>query len=194
MHKRVRAGARGMADDRGLLLAEAAAFIGTQGDWLIRRARRLELISLCGVRAGESEPLEIPFSETGSIDCESSRIGGGMFTLWRDVMMRWEDTKRLAQADVERLARKAQTPRSSREGASEADILEAKVGPLVKEVALWLRRHFERRPRGRTRDKLALYVHKKSGGKIDIISPATLDRALELVWPRAKRLRASKAK
>jgi hypothetical protein len=63
----------------------------------------------------------------------------------------------------------------------------------VKEVALALRRLFEGRPRGRTRDKLMQYVHEQSGGKIDVFSPATLDRALELVWPRAKRSRALKA-
>jgi hypothetical protein len=85
-----------MADDRWLLLAEAADFIGKHGDRFIRRARRLKLIPLRGVRADEGEPVEVPFSETGPIDCESSRIGDGMSALWRDVMMRWEDVKRLA--------------------------------------------------------------------------------------------------
>jgi hypothetical protein len=131
-----------MADDRWLLLAEAADFIGKHGDRFTRQARRLKLIPLRGVRAGENEPVEIPFSETGPINCESSRIGDGMFTLWRDVMMRWEDAKRLTQIDVNRLLQKAQTPPSAREGTSNADILEAGAGPLVKAVALELRRHF----------------------------------------------------
>jgi hypothetical protein len=183
-----------MADDRWLLLAEAAGFIGKHGDRFIRRVRRLKLIPLRGVPAGESEPVEIPFSEIGPIDCESSRIGDSMFTLWRDVMMRWEDVKRLAQVDVNRLLQKAQTLPSAQEGASNTDILEARAGPLVTEVAVALRRHFpEGRQRGWTRDKLMHYVHEKSEGQIDIFSPATLDRAIELAWPRAKRSRAPKA-
>jgi hypothetical protein len=190
----VHAGARGMADDRWLLLAEAAGFIGKHGDRFIRRARRLKLIPLRGVRAGESEPVEIPFSESGPIDCESSRIGDGMSTLWREVMMRWEDAKLLTQIDVNRLLQKAQPPPSARKRTSNADILEAEAGPLVKAVALELRRHFpEGRPRGLTRDKLMQCVHKKSGGKIAVFSPATLDRAVALAWPRAKRSRAPKA-
>jgi hypothetical protein len=113
--------------------------------------------------------------------------------------MKWVDAKRLAQVDVERLAQEArfaaslpteQVPQS----ASNADILEAEAGPLVKAVASELRRHFpEGRPRGLTRDKLMQCVHKKSGGKIAVFSPATLDRAVALAWPRAKRSRAPKA-
>jgi hypothetical protein len=191
---RVHAGARGMADERWLLLAEAAGFIGKHGDRFIRQARRLKLIPFRGVRAAESEPVEIPFSEIGPIDCESSRIGDGMITSWRDVMMRWDDVKRLAQVDVDRLLQKTQKLPSAREGASNADILEAEDGWLVKTVALELRRHFpEGRPRGLTRDKLILWVHKKSDGNIDLFSPATLDRAIALAWPRAKRSHAPKA-
>jgi hypothetical protein len=183
-----------MADDRWLLLAEAAGFIGKHGERLIRRARRLKLIPLRGVRAGESEPVEIPFSETGPIDCEGSRIGDGLLTLWRDVMMRWEDAKQVAQLDVNRLLQKAQTPPSSRDGASNADILEAEAGPLVKAVALVLRRIFhEGRPRGLTRNKIMLRVCKEAGERTDWFSPSTLDRAVALAWPRPKRSRVPKA-
>jgi hypothetical protein len=106
-----------------------------------------------------------------------------------------------AGADVKRSAEDAETPspppEKAPQGALDADILdilEAECGPLVTEVAVALRRHFpEGRPRGWKRDKLMHYVHEKSEGKIDIFSPATLDRAFELAWPRAKRSRASKA-
>jgi hypothetical protein len=182
-----------MSEDRWLLLAEAAGFIGKRGDRLIRNARRLKLIPLRGVRAGESgPPVEIPFSETGAIDCESSRIGDGTSTLWGGVMMRWEHVKRLAQVDVSRLLEKAKTPPSAREGASNVDILEAEAGQLVKAVALELRRHFPKAQPAWTRDKLMQHVHKKSEGAIDVFSPATLDRAIALAWPRAKRQRAPK--
>jgi hypothetical protein len=183
-----------MADDRWQLLAEAAGFIGKHGDRFIRQARRLKLIPLRGVRVGESEPVEIPFSEIGPIDCESSRIGDGLLTLWRDVTMRWDDVKRLAQVDVERLLQKTQKLPSARDGASNADILEAEDGPLVKEVALQLRRLFpEGRPRGMTREQIMLHVCKVLRKRTDWFSPATLDRAIALAWPRAKRSRAPKA-
>jgi hypothetical protein len=183
-----------MADDRWLLLADAAGFIGKHGDRFIGQARRLKLTPLRGVRVGEREPSEIPLSETGPIDIETSRIGDGMFTLWRDVMMRWDDVKRLTQADVNRLLQKARTPPSARGGASNADILEAEAGPLVKAVALELRRHFpEGRPRGLTREKIMLRVCNEAGERTDWFSPATLDRAIALAWPRAKHSRAPKA-
>jgi hypothetical protein len=199
-----------MAEDKWISVADAADFLGTSdATELIQRYWKLGTVRLYGVRPGESEPVGIPAGEAGTIDCIESRVGAGeLFTTYHSVTIAWDDVERLAQADVERLLREAgqnpqaaeplaqaaQTPPSAREGASNTDILEAKEGPLVKAVALALRRHFpEGRPHGLIRDKLAQYVHKNSGGKIDLFSPATLDRALALAWPRAKRSRAPKA-
>lgn len=200
-----------MAKDQRVSVAAAADFFGTpDARRLIQRLWREGAFRLQGVRPGESEPVEIPFNEGGRVDCKKSRIViGRLCTTYLNVTMKWPDVERLAQADVRRLAQaeverlaleatqsatSAAPPKQAPQGASNADILEAEAGPLVKAVALELRRHFpEGRPRGLTRDKLMQGVHKKSGGKIDVFSPATLDRALALAWPRAKPSRAQKA-
>jgi hypothetical protein len=196
-----------MADDKWILLAEAADFLGTpDAERILNLAWKLR--KQCGFRfrgvcRGESEPVEIPFSEDAQIDCAGSCVGEGtLLTKYRRVQIAWVDVKRLAQADVNRLAQEAKetaaldalpTERAP-QGASDADILEAKAGPLVEEVAIALRRHFpEGPPRGWTRDRLMHYVHEKSEKKIEVFSPATLDRARALAWPRAKRSHAPEA-
>jgi hypothetical protein len=199
----VRAGFAAMAHDKRISVADAAGFIGTpDAPGIIEQARKRGVVRLRGVPAGKTKAVEISPSERGEIDCSASRIGvGTLLTTYRSVTIAWADVKRLAQADVERLAREAREAATSAapakeapQGASNSDILGAEAGPLVKAVALELRRHFpESRPSGFTRDKLMHYVHEKSEGKIDIFSPATLDRAIELAWPRAKRSRAPKA-
>jgi hypothetical protein len=190
-----------MAEDKRVSAAAAADFVGTpDAQQLLQRAWKLGLFRLQGVRPGDRGPVEIPATAGGRIDFVASAVGhGALFTTYRNVTLAWADVKRLAQADFERELRKASTPASppteqAPQSASSADILEAEAGPLVQAVELELRRHFpEGRPRGLTREKLMLFVHKKSGGKIDVFSLATLDRARELVWPRAKRSRAPKA-
>jgi hypothetical protein len=190
-----------MAEDQRVSAAAAADFVGTpDAPQLLQRAWKLGLFRLQGMRPGDSGPVEIPATEGGRVDFVSSAVGhGALFTTYRNVTVAWADVERLAQADFERELRKASTPASppteqAPQSASSADILEAQAGPLVQEVALELLRHFpEGRPRGLTRDKLMQCVHKKSGGKIGVFSPATLDRALLLAWPRAKRSRAPKA-
>ena len=110
-------------------------------------------------------------------------------------MMRWEDAKQVAQLDVNRLLQKAQTPPSSRDGASNADILEAEAGPLVKAVALVLRRIFhEGRPRGLTRNKIMLRVCKEAGERDRLVLAVYAGScAVALAWPRPKRSRVPKA-
>jgi hypothetical protein len=105
-----------MAGDKRILVADAADFIGTPDAprvielaWKLRKQFGFRFF---GVRAGESEPIEIPFNEDGKIDCEASRIGeGALFATYRSVTIVWEDCKRLAQADVQRLlAQEAEAP------------------------------------------------------------------------------------
>jgi hypothetical protein len=194
--------------DERISIADAADFLGTpDAERILNLAWKLRKqcgFRFRGERRGESEPVEIPFSEDGQIDCAGSCIGEGtLLTTYRTVSIAWVDVKRLAQADVNRLAQEAKETAAldalpmerASQGALDADILEAKAGPLVEEVALALRHEFgERRPRGLIREKLMLWVHQKSEGRIDVFSPATLDRAVALAWPRPKRSGAPKAK
>ena len=196
-----------MADDKWVLLAEAADFLGTpDAERILNLAWKLRKqcgFRFRGVRPGENEPVEIPFSEDAQIDCAGSCIGEGtLLTTYRRVRIAWVDVKRLAQADVNRLAQEAKEMAALDalpmervpQCASDADILEAKEGSLVKEVALALRRIFHKgRPRGLTREKIMLRVCKEAGERTDWFSLATLDRAIALAWPRAKRSRAPKA-
>jgi hypothetical protein len=135
-----------MAGDQWLLLVAAADFIGTPDAqrivnlaWILRKQHGFRF---SGVRVGESEPAEIPFSEIGPIDCESSRIGDGMSATWRDVMMRWEDVKRLAQADVQRLlAQEAETPGGAKISTNEAGRRGGKKSAKTKRANMeWLPR------------------------------------------------------
>ena len=112
-------------------LADATDFLGApDAERLISRAWRRGAARLRGVRPGESHPVEIPSSEEGEIDCVDSRIGEGvLLTTYQTVTIAWDDVRRLTQP-------------STRDGASDADILEAEAGPLVKAVALELLRQF----------------------------------------------------
>jgi hypothetical protein len=99
------------------------------------------------------------------------------------------DVKRLAQTDANRLlAEETQTP-SAREGASNADILEAEVGPVVKAVAVELRRIF---PKGRPAlrvDELMVRVKDAAGENLGVFSGRTLERAVALAWAKAGKAR-----
>jgi hypothetical protein len=186
-----------MGADNRVLVKDAADFIGRGAPRLINRAWKLGAIRFQGLPPGEPEPVEIPPGEGGKIDCVASRVGEGtLLTTYRSVTIAWDDVKRLAQADVERLAKEAQTPPAPPpKQARNRPLIAAEAGPLVKAVALELRRHFpEDRPRGLTRDKLMLYVYAQAGGKIDVFSPATLDRAIALAWPGSKPARVKAAK
>jgi hypothetical protein len=196
-----------MSHDVWVSVADAADIIGTpDAPQVINLVRKRRVIPLCGVRAGESEPMEIPFGETGAIDCENSWIGDGMFMLWHHVVMQWADVKRLAQADVDRLLKQgaetseqvsqsaetqdapqsAETEQAPQRASTPADVLAAKAGPLVKAVALVLIRIFPNgRPLGSKREQILLRVCEAAGERTDWVSLATLDRAVPLAWPRA---------
>ena len=134
-----------------------------------------------GVRPGESTPVEIPASEVVGLRIDwvrSSLMLGRLCTIYQSVQMRWEDVKRLTQADVDRQAREARTVTKRTQ---------------VTEWAAELRRQSpEGPPAGTTREKLERDVRKKSGGKLEMISLATLDRARKKRMYRAERERASK--
>jgi hypothetical protein len=77
------------------------------------------------------------------------------------------------------------------QGNPEPDILEAKAGELVKEVALRLRRLYPPgRPRGVSREDLVRRVCKAggegAGGKLEPFSFSTLKRAMRLAWPQGQ--------
>jgi hypothetical protein len=139
-----------MAQDRWISLADAADFIGTpDAPRLIQLAWKRGAIRLRGVRAGESEPVEIPWSEDGTVDCDASRIGaGGLLSTYHSVTVKWADVKRLANFDARRLAKAAGTPASPppvqtpQSVSSSADIEAAEAGPKTKAVAVELRRQF----------------------------------------------------
>jgi hypothetical protein len=181
-----------MSDELWMLLAEAAKFLGPQ-----YLPGRIKGMGMRGVRPGESTLVEIPASEVKGLRINwvhTSLTLGRLGIMYQNVQMRWADAKRLAQADVRLLlAMEAQTPPSTREGASNADISEAKAGPLVKEVALELRRIF---PKGRPalrNAELMERVKKAAGEKLGVFSLRTLERAIALAWPGAKRQREPKA-
>ena len=168
-----------MAEDRRISVADAARFLGTPDACrLIKWAWRRGAIRLFGIRPGENQPIVIPANE-GRIDFATSRVVTGPFTWFQSVTMAWSDVKLLAQADVDRQARETRTVTKQ------------------TQVSMWaaeLRRQFpEGPPAGWTRTKLEREVRKKSGGKLEMISLATLDRARKEAWPRAKSERASKA-
>jgi hypothetical protein len=192
-----------MADDKWISVADAADFIGTpDAARLINLAWKSRTYRLRGVRPGESEPVEIPLNERGRIDCVTSRVVvGRLLTAYHSVTMKWADVKRLTQADVRRLTQEARgaaasatpPPNEAPQAASNADIFEAEAGPLVRALALELRRLF---PKGRPalrNGELMERVEKEAGDQLGVFSPRTLERAIALAWPRAKRQRALKA-
>lgn len=162
-----------MEEDGRISVEDAARFLGTPDACrLIKWAWRHGVIQLFGIRPGENEPIAIPADE-GRIDFAASRIITGPFVWFQSVTMPWLDAKRLAQIDVDRQAREARTVTKQ------------------TQVTVWaaeLRRQLpEGPPAGTTREKLEREVRKKSGGKLEMISLATLDRARKEAWPRAKR-------
>jgi hypothetical protein len=189
-----------MSEDRRISAEAAADFLGTpDACQIINQAWKQGFSQLRGVPPGESEPVEIPATEDGRVKCKKSRVMiGRLCTTYLNVTIAWPDVERLAHADVERLLRAA-APESpapdapQTEDASNADILKAKDGWLVRPVESELRRHFPESPPGWKRENLMWFVHNNSGGTIPVFSLATLDRARKRVWPHAKRSRAPKA-
>jgi hypothetical protein len=189
-----------MAADHRISVAEAADFIGTpDAPRLIQLAWKLKIIRLRGVRPGESDPVEIPFSENGTVDCDASRIGeGALLTTYRNVTIAWADVRRLTQIDVKRLAKQAGTPASSppaqiSQSGPNSDITAAKAGPKAKAVALELRRLY---PQGRPPlqiNELMRQVQKEAGDRLGVFRRRTFERANALAWPLAKRQRGPKA-
>jgi hypothetical protein len=190
-----------MAADHRISVAEAADFIGTpDAPRLIQLAWKLKIIQLRGVRPGESDPVEIPFSENGTVDCDASRIGeGALLTAYRNVTIAWANVRRLTQIDVKRLAKQAATtalppPAQMSQSASKPkDIASAKAGPKVKAVAFELRGLF---PQGRPPlqiNELMRRVHKEAGDGLGVLRRRTFERAIALAWPLAKRQRGPKA-
>jgi hypothetical protein len=142
------------------------------------------------VRPGEIGSVEIPANETGKLDCVASLIGDRLFTAYQAVTIAWGDVEWLAQADVSRAAQDSSTHASPPQNqaprsASNADIFEARVGRLVKAVALELRRHY---PDGRPAPKVSQLmkdVKEKAGKRLGVFEKRTLERAIALAWPSA---------
>jgi hypothetical protein len=86
------------ADDRWILAADAADFLGKRARKRI--SRRLGPVRLRGARPGERELGDISVDETqgARLDWGRSRIVDGLFTLFVNVHMRWADVERLADA------------------------------------------------------------------------------------------------
>jgi hypothetical protein len=189
-----------MAADHRISVAGAADFIGTpDAPRLIQLARKLKIIRLRGVRPDESDPVEIPFNENGTVDCDASRVGeGGLLATYRNVTIAWADVRRLTQIDVKRLAKQAATPASPppaqmSQSAPNSDIAAAKAGPKAKAVALELRRLY---PQGRPPlqiNELMRQVQKEAGDRLGVFRRRTFERANALAWPLAKRQRGPKA-
>jgi hypothetical protein len=101
-----------MADDNRIFVKDAANFIGRGAPRLINRAQKLGTIRFQGIRPGESEPVDIPSNEGGTIVCENSRVvEAGFLTTYLNVTMKVADLERLAQAQDKRgrLAQVAET-------------------------------------------------------------------------------------
>jgi hypothetical protein len=143
------------------------------------------------VRPGESEAVEIPFNEGGGVDCRKSRIAiGRLCTTYLSVTMKWPDVERLAQADFERQLREVETPGSPRlkqapqSASSAADMTVAKAGRKTKAVASVLLGLFPERRPALQNDELMRLVRRKAGEKLGGFSARTLDRSIQLAWPR----------
>jgi hypothetical protein len=188
-----------MGKDKRVSVADATDFLGTpDAAGLIERARKLGTARLRGVRPGETRPVEIPAGESGKLDCVASCIGDGLFTTYERVTIAWADVEQLAQADVKRLVQEASTrasapPKQAPQGASNAAILEAKAGRLVKAVALELRRQYPNGRPARRVSQLLEDVKEKAGKRLGVFEKRTVERAIPLAWPRAEGHRAPKA-
>lgn len=185
--------------DKRISIGDAADFLGTpDAAELIERAWKLGTVGLRGVRPGETAPVEIAADENGKLDCGASLIADRLFTSHQTVTIAWADVERMAQADVDRVAQdvrpQASPPRyQARQGPSNADIWEARVGQLVKAVALELRRNY---PEGRPALKvgeLMNHLKDKAGKRLGVFEKRTLERAMALAWPRANGRPTSKS-
>jgi hypothetical protein len=196
-------GLAGMAQDKRILVADAAHFIGkARAKRLINQAWKRRFITLyglpAGVRPGESEPVEIPFNEGGRVDCKKSRISvGRLCATHLSVTMKWSDVERLTQADVavERLLREADAPaprdESNPASAQEASKTQATLLPpilqtnRVGKLAQWLRFIYGAEKPGKTHTEMKADVHKVAGIKFGEFSDSMLKRAILLAWPPA---------
>ena len=188
-----------MGKDKRVSVADATDFLGTpDAAGLIERARKLGTARLRGVRPGETRPVEIPADESGKLDCVASCMVDGLFTTYERVTIAWADVEQLAQADVKRLVQEASTPASpprkqAPPGASNADILEAEGGRLMKTVAVELRRQYPDGRPARRVSQLLDDVKEKAGKRLGVFEKRTLERAMLLAWPRAEGSRTPKA-
>ena len=154
------------------------------------------------------------------LDCPRSRVGRPRLWDYHSVQVGRADVERLAQSGGPAAARREKPTRRCRrrwrpqtQGAARRrrgrlsptrrkptrsrrrwrapDAQEA--GPLLRAVASELRRLF---PKGRPalrNDERMERVKKEAGGTLGVFSLRTLERAIALAWPRAKRQRAPKA-
>jgi hypothetical protein len=96
-----------MADDKRIFIKDAADFTGGDAPRIISRAWKQGTVRLYGVRPGETEPVEIPAYEGGSLDCEDSCVViGDLCTTYRSVTLKLADLEWLAQAQ-DKLERQA---------------------------------------------------------------------------------------
>ena len=94
-----------MAEDHWISVACAADIVATSdARKLIQRAWKLGAIRLRGLRPGESEPVEIPSSEGGKVDCKKSRIViGRLCTTYLNVTMKWPDVEPGFRSEAQRV-------------------------------------------------------------------------------------------
>jgi hypothetical protein len=166
------------------------------------------------IPASEAGRLTLDFP--GSRIVHLSNRGRRQLTRYHSVQVGRADAERLAQADVERLARKTEEdpeavgqtqeqPVPPNEGAAvvyaqEANTKSQTVAPAGQEadnlptaIASVLLRLF---PNGRPAmrvGELAKVVRAAAGTQLGVFSERTLERAIALAWPRAKRQRAPNA-
>ena len=196
-----------MVEDRRISVASAAEFIGANGCRLINWAWRQGAVLPFGVRPGENEPVEIPASERGRIDCATSRVVSGLFTWFQNVTLRWSEVERLAhvdvellaQTDIELLAQRADDERLAREAGTVASppprqdantlVAEAEASPLVRALAAQLQNRW---PEGRPNkdvDEILTDLReylRESTPNFSVFQKRTLERAIRIVWPRPK--------
>jgi hypothetical protein len=114
-----------MAQDKRISVRDAADFTGGDAPRIISRAWKLGTVQLYGVRPGETEPVEIPADEGGSLDCEDSCVViGDLCTTYRSVTLKAADLEWLAQAQdkLERQARGVASSTANARNLSPAEI------------------------------------------------------------------------
>jgi hypothetical protein len=202
-------------------LALAARFGSRGAEQRLQRAWEEGALALRGVPSTipeTREVVEIPASEAVrlTLDCPRSRIvrlgnrGRRLLTHWHSVQVGEADVERVAQAHIERLARKTGENRAAAakshaqpvppdEGAAavhaqEADTTSQAITPdaqkadtLPTAIASVLLRLF---PNGRPAKRvgeLAKAVRDVPGEELGVFSSRTLERAISVAWPRPKR-------